>query len=105
MLHFIIISSDSMPIIVDSESSEEFEDASDFNNDDDIFTETPINSHLKHLSKLLQRLFLFLSCMLMKKIFVQFPTMWMTKLSVVYSSWRILLNATDISIRCSSREA
>lgn len=41
--------SDSMPIIVDSESSEEFEDASDFNNDDDIFTETPINSHLKHL--------------------------------------------------------
>ncbi|XP_055535376.1 FAS-associated factor 1 isoform X2 [Wyeomyia smithii] len=42
--------SDSMPIIIDSESSgEEFEDASDFNNDDDIFTETPINSHLKHL--------------------------------------------------------
>lgn len=39
----------SMPIIIDSESSEEFEDASDFNNDDDIFTETPINSHLKHL--------------------------------------------------------
>lgn len=41
--------SDSMPITIDSESSEEFEDASDFNNDDDIFTETPINSHLKHL--------------------------------------------------------
>ncbi|XP_058830467.1 FAS-associated factor 1 isoform X2 [Topomyia yanbarensis] len=42
--------SDSIPIIIDSESSgEEFEDASDFNNDDDIFTETPINSHLKHL--------------------------------------------------------
>lgn len=39
----------SMPIIIDSESSEEFEDASDFNNDDDIFTETPINSHLKNL--------------------------------------------------------
>lgn len=41
--------SDSMPITIDSESSEEFEDASDFNNDDDIFTETPINSHLKNL--------------------------------------------------------
>lgn len=42
--------SDSMPIIIDSESSgEEFEDASDFNNDDDIFTETSVNSHLKHL--------------------------------------------------------
>lgn len=41
--------SDSMPIVIDSESSEEFEDASDFNNDDDIFTETPVNSHLKHL--------------------------------------------------------
>ncbi|XP_058460483.1 FAS-associated factor 1 isoform X1 [Malaya genurostris] len=45
-----VYNSDSMPIVIDSESSgEEFEDASDFNNDDDIFTETPINSHLKHL--------------------------------------------------------
>uniref|UniRef100_A0A8D8F0E7 FAS-associated factor 1 n=4 Tax=Culex pipiens TaxID=7175 RepID=A0A8D8F0E7_CULPI len=41
--------SDSMPIIIDSEDSEEFEDASDFNNDDDIFTETPNISQLKHL--------------------------------------------------------
>ncbi|XP_055610523.1 FAS-associated factor 1 isoform X2 [Uranotaenia lowii] len=46
----IFSNSASMPIIIDSESSgEEFEDASDFNNDDDIFTETPINSHLKHM--------------------------------------------------------
>lgn len=42
--------SDSMPIIIDSESSgEEFEDASDFNNDDDIFTETPVQNNLKNL--------------------------------------------------------
>lgn len=40
-----------MPIIIDSEDSEEFEDASDFNNDDDIFTETPNISQLKHLSE------------------------------------------------------
>ncbi|XP_058055026.1 FAS-associated factor 1 isoform X2 [Anopheles bellator] len=42
---------DSLPIIaIDSESSgEEFEDASDFNNDDDIFTETPIINQQKRL--------------------------------------------------------
>uniref|UniRef100_A0A2M4ACJ0 Putative regulator of the ubiquitin pathway n=1 Tax=Anopheles triannulatus TaxID=58253 RepID=A0A2M4ACJ0_9DIPT len=42
---------DSVPVIaIDSESSgEEFEDASDFNNDDDIFTETPIINQQKRL--------------------------------------------------------
>uniref|UniRef100_A0A182IMQ1 Uncharacterized protein n=1 Tax=Anopheles atroparvus TaxID=41427 RepID=A0A182IMQ1_ANOAO len=42
---------DNLTIIpIDSESSgEEFEDASDFNNDDDIFTETPIINQQKRL--------------------------------------------------------
>ena len=45
-------SADSLQAIpIDSESSgEEFEDASDFNNDDDIFTETPIINQQKRLS-------------------------------------------------------
>uniref|UniRef100_A0A182PPG5 UBX domain-containing protein n=1 Tax=Anopheles epiroticus TaxID=199890 RepID=A0A182PPG5_9DIPT len=41
---------DLQAIPIDSESSgEEFEDASDFNNDDDIFTETPIINQQKRL--------------------------------------------------------
>uniref|UniRef100_A0AAG5DBR7 UBX domain-containing protein n=1 Tax=Anopheles atroparvus TaxID=41427 RepID=A0AAG5DBR7_ANOAO len=45
------VGNDNLTIIpIDSESSgEEFEDASDFNNDDDIFTETPIINQQKRL--------------------------------------------------------
>lgn len=45
------VGNDNLPIIpIDSESSgEEFEDASDFNNDDDIFTEMPIINQQKRL--------------------------------------------------------
>uniref|UniRef100_A0A182QTK5 UBX domain-containing protein n=1 Tax=Anopheles farauti TaxID=69004 RepID=A0A182QTK5_9DIPT len=49
--HMINFGNDSLPIFpIDSESSgEEFEDASDFNNDDDIFTETPVINQQKRL--------------------------------------------------------
>lgn len=40
------------PIEIDSDSSvDEFEDASDFNGEDDIFTSTVANNRLNHLSK------------------------------------------------------
>uniref|UniRef100_A0A182KBG4 UBX domain-containing protein n=1 Tax=Anopheles christyi TaxID=43041 RepID=A0A182KBG4_9DIPT len=49
--HMMNFGADSLQAIpIDSESSgEEFEDASDFNNDDDIFTETPIINQQKRL--------------------------------------------------------